>query len=478
MTRSLLLEREGRLLGVQDPRVCNAPPRVSSAGSEAVDLAASAGLILDPWQAFSLEVMLGENDDLTWAAFEFAELVARQNGKGGILEARSLAGLFLLGERLMLHSAHEFKTSKEAYLRIKSLIEGAPHLLREIRQFRQSNEDTSVELKSGARLRFMARSRSTGRGFSAQTLLVDEAQILSSAAMGALMPTLSAQENPQIIYTGTVPRPEDNSEHFTSLRDRGRRGGDESLAWLEWNAGEAVPDLDDPDAWAAANPVLGFRIGEEFIRKERASLTDEDFARERLSVWPDSSSIIGEIDLKQWALLNHLEDDRPNPVAYAIEVSPDRSWSSIGLAGRRADGNVHIQIVQSGKGTGWVAERVADLANTWNPLAVALDPAGPTGSLIPALEALGVTVTSLSGREVAQACAALLDAVVNSTVRHSAQPLLNVAVRAGGKQPRGDAWVWRSNEPDTDIAPLKAVTLAHYALARAKTKPSGVVRWG
>src|SRR5512135_2349968 len=99
------------LIGAHRPRLLVEPPRVSSAGSEAVDLAASAGLTLDDWQAYSLDVALGERRDGKWSAFEVGLVVPRQNGKGGVLEARELAGLFLFDERLILHSAHEFKTA-------------------------------------------------------------------------------------------------------------------------------------------------------------------------------------------------------------------------------------------------------------------------------------------------------------------------------------------------------------------------------
>jgi hypothetical protein len=34
-----------------------------------------------------------------------------------------LAGLFLLGEDLLIHSAHQFKTAKEHFSRVLSLIE-------------------------------------------------------------------------------------------------------------------------------------------------------------------------------------------------------------------------------------------------------------------------------------------------------------------------------------------------------------------
>ena len=48
------------LIGSQRPRVCSLPPStVSSAGAEAVELAATAGLVLDDWQAWALEQSLG-----------------------------------------------------------------------------------------------------------------------------------------------------------------------------------------------------------------------------------------------------------------------------------------------------------------------------------------------------------------------------------------------------------------------------------
>lgn len=99
------------LRGWQKPRVSSVPEYVSSAGTEAIELASSAGLHLDDWQQFALTSMLGERADGKWAAFETALIVARQNGKGSVLEARELAGLYLFGEQLILHSAHEFQDS-------------------------------------------------------------------------------------------------------------------------------------------------------------------------------------------------------------------------------------------------------------------------------------------------------------------------------------------------------------------------------
>ncbi|AEK09394.1 terminase [Mycobacterium phage LittleE] len=106
-------------MGVQEPRIWLSPEAKSSAGQEAIDLAAACGLILDPWQELCLHEALKESEELVqlesgawvkkWAASSFGLVVSRQNGKGSILEALELAGLILFGERLIIHSAHEFK---------------------------------------------------------------------------------------------------------------------------------------------------------------------------------------------------------------------------------------------------------------------------------------------------------------------------------------------------------------------------------
>jgi hypothetical protein len=48
--------------------------------------------------------------------------VPRQNGKGEVLMARELFGLFELGERLIIHTAHEFKTSAEHFHRLEAVV--------------------------------------------------------------------------------------------------------------------------------------------------------------------------------------------------------------------------------------------------------------------------------------------------------------------------------------------------------------------
>lgn len=472
------------LVGAQEPRVSTGPAFVSSAGDEAVQLAAMAGLELDPWQQTCLRVMLGESDDGAWAAYEVGLLVARQNGKGAVLEARELWGLFLGGERHILHSAHEFKTAKEHYRRMRSLIEGCPSLLKRVKRrgnqvvgFRQSNEDTSIELADGARLRFLARSRSTGRGFSAQTLVLDEAQILSGDAMDSLLPTQSAMDNPQIIYAGTVPGPGDVDEHFTLVRDRGRSGDDPQLAWLEWSASPDVePDLDDVGLWAAANPGLGFRISEAFTARERRALSDDGFARERLSWWPSQRASV-PVPLHVWDELGVRPEDRPSPVALAVEVSPDRKWSGVYLAGVTAEG-VWVQVVESKRGVAWVADRVGELCAQHKPVGVGVRSGSQGASLRAALVGVGVDVSVLSVSDMAAGCGRLLGLVDEGQLAHDGGELLRRSVGSVRLRPVGESSLWHPVSDGIDVTPLMGVTAALVLLERGESKPKKPKRSG
>lgn len=448
----------------QFPRVRNVPEYATSAGRAAIELAASAGLILDPWQRLALDDMLGEDANGSWSAFEFALLVARQNGKGAILEARELAGLYLFSDKLIIHSAHEFKTAQEAFLRIKSLIDNTDALRRRVKTIRTSHGEEGIELRDGTRLRFMARTRSSGRGFSGDLVILDEAQELPRSSVAAILPTLSARPNPQVVYTGTVPSPINDAEHFTSLRDRGRAGGSPSLGWLEWSPGEDWDDLDDRNAWAVSNPGRGYRISETFIERERAALSDADFARERLSIWPKSATG-SVIDAKAWRTQRDPQSTASNPVVFAIDVPMDRRCASIGSAGLRAIGGVHIELVERRVGTRWVVPHIKELNIKWSPSAIVIDAGGPAASFIKELTDAGLPIVVVNTREIAQACGSFYDAVGAGTLWHIGQPELDEAIASATKRPLGDAWAWSRKNATTDISPLVAVTLAKFGLA-------------
>lgn len=270
-------------LGSQRPRICTGPLVEVSEGDRVADLAARTGLKLDDWERWVLQEALGRGPGDMWLAFEVALIVARQNGKGAILEALELGALFLddFGVDLILHSAHEFKTAAEAFRRIQARVENQPVLKRQVRQIYQQRGAESIELRNGKRLRFVARTGGSGRGFTADLIVLDEAYALGDDEMGALLPTVSARPNPQIWYTSTAGNLQ--STQLGAVRERGV-AGDPSLKFMEWSADEGDYDPADAGCWAQANPGMGIRISEDYIAKERSALSAEEFARERLSI--------------------------------------------------------------------------------------------------------------------------------------------------------------------------------------------------
>jgi hypothetical protein len=462
--------------GRQSPRVGLVPDSVASTGREAVELAAMAGLILDPWQEHVLTVALGERPDGRWSAFEVGVCVARQNGKGSILEARELAGLFLLDEeRLIIHSAHQFDTSLEAFRRLLALVENCDDLRKRVKKVSRSHGEEGIELLDGSRVRFRTRTKGGGRGFTGDCLILDEAMILPEQMHGALLPTLSARPNPQVWYAGSAVD-QDIHEHgrvFARVRERALAGEDAGLAYFEWGLDYPSPDVvpagvaADPEAWAVANPGLGIRIGGEHVGFERASMDPRTFAVERLGVgdWPAGDGSAMVIDPEAWNALIDPQSRIDGGVCFAFDVTPDRAYASIAAAGARPDGLAHLEIVEHRRGTGWLVERLAGLAAAHPTLGVVCDGAGPAGSLVTDLEAHGVQVSTVSAGEHAQACGRLFDGVMQASFRHLGTPELTSAVRGAAKRQLGDAWAWSRKNSGVDISPLVAGTLALWGSA-------------
>lgn len=435
-----------------------------------VDLAASAGLILDPGQADVLVGGLGQETTGQWSASEVAVVEPRQNGKGAILEARALGGMYLFKEPLILWTAHEFKTAREGFLRVRSLVDNYDHLRKRVKAIRVAAGEEGIELLNGCRLRFLARSGGSGRGFSGDCVFLDEAYALTDEQMAALMPTLSARPNPQIWYPSSAPLA--LSVVLRRICKRGRSGG-EGLAYYEWCADRSASS-DDRAAWAEANPALGIRISENDILRELGSMGDAEFRRERLGIWHEEE-VEQVVDPEVWAALADPRSHPADPVSFAVDITPDRASASIGVAGYRPDGLRHNEVVEQRNGTRWVVDRLVQLVSRWRVCAVALDATSPAASLIPDLERCGIRTSPERGEtlleivgssSMAQACGGWIDGVTGDQIRHIDQAPLNAALAGAKQRPMGDAaWKWSRKDSSIDISPLVAVTLADYALA-------------
>lgn len=489
-----MISAPASLLGAAQPRVELRPPgAVESLGAEAVELAAMAGLPLECWQADALHLMLSTRRDGKWSAREYCEIVGRQQGKTvGIGAPRALAGLLLLGERLIMWSAHEYKTAIEAFLAVRQALltlgeEAGPNLIAldagaVMVKVNNTNGEEGFALSTGQRMRFIARSKGSGRGFSGDCNLVDEAFAYTRMQQSALAPTMLARPNPQTIYLSSPPLDGRSGEVLFALKRRAE-AGDDKLGYRDWGLAEHLDSvarmtsdargafLDDRANWTAALPALGRgRVGEESIDQLRREMDEFDFAREVLGCWPvqlNADTAWAVVPRATWAALADRGSQVLDPVVFAVDANPERTMSAIAVAGRRADGVGHVEVVDSHPGTGWLLDRIVELSGSHRPRAWLIDPASSAGSLLPGLQERGIEPELVTGREMAQACGAFYETVVESAgLRHLDQPSLNSALASARQRTLGDAWGWHRRDSSADISPLVAVTLAWHGYAK------------
>ena len=464
------------------PRVRSVPEYSFTSGVEAVELAESVGLRPDAWQRDVVYDILAEDDKGKWASFESALIVPRQNGKGTVFEIVQLADLFLFSSSqrdfLAIHTAHEFKTASEAFRRVLFWVENTDWMRKKVKRVAAAHGDEGIELLNGARLRFLARSKGSGRGFSCDRLSYDEAYNLPEETVAASLPALSARPNPSVIYASSAPRGDEYGVSLRRVMRRGRRepenrddptpAADPNLCYIEFSA-DPKADLDDVSAWLQANPSASTARGVpsvEYMAKERAGMSEVAFARERLGIL-DENEGASVIDLDLWDDLADTDAVPLDPVAFAIDVNPDSSFSSIAVSGKAADGRTFAQVVDRRRGTGWVIDRIEELVSKWKPTSVTLDAIGPAGSLLPGFAERGIEVDVVTMNQYGQACGAFKSMVDESRFVHNGQTGLRAALESARKRPLGESGLWGWHRRDTtDITPLVAVTLAVFAHQR------------
>jgi hypothetical protein len=468
--------KPGVPIGAQRPRVSLRPAVVDvQDAADAVVLSSEYGLVPDDWQAWVIQGWLGRKRDGKLAASRCGIAVPRQNGKNGILEIVELFKLVVLGRKI-LHTAHEVKTARKAFLRLCSFFENArqyPELANLVRDIRRTNGQEAIYLLNGGSVEFIARSKGSGRGFTVDDLVCDEAQELSEDALAALLPTISAAPSgdPQMIFTGTPPGPSMSGDVWTRMRTAGIERKDKRLCWDEWSC-EAASDLDDIQNLISSNPALGGRLSVEVCRDEREAFDDDTYARERLGAWAGAAGR-AVIDPVTWGLVADVSSVAADRLALAVDVSPDRTTASISLAGQRDDGSWHTELDEQRNGVGWLVPWLVARCSRNDIRAVVIDGMSPAASIIDDLAQHKIKVTSTSARDMAAACGSFYDGVMEGWLRHTDQPQVNLALSVARKRPLGDAWAWNRKNAVSDITPLVACTLALWgAQSSTVQKPS------
>lgn len=453
----------------------SAPAYAETDGDMAAELAADLGWDLDDVQRWHVDQCLGVDEVGLPSARDVAIVGPRQTvGKTVGMKVAALADVFLLDVPLHVWTAHLYSTSQKAYEDMRDRILQVREYASRC-EFRETNGEQQIEVDGRFTIEFHARSGKTGRGFTTKRLTLDEWMFGKPGDLGALSPTMVTMPDAQVRYASSAGLVQSGA--LRELRERGRPGTDPSLAYVELGApvtpcgsGPACRHaLDDPTCalndrglwWQANSGLWTGRVREVDVETQRRRLDPQEFAREFLSWWDDPPNAGGTaLDPDQWQALAAADGERGRRVAFGVAVAPDRSWSAIAVAWRRADGRVHVSSIDYRPHASWVAERVVELRRKWGG-SVVVD--SRARDLLPASTP---RLSEPTEAQQALAEAGLSDHVVAGTLTHNGAPELLTSIRAAAWRTSG---AHRRLTPigGTDVSPLRAAALAVRAASTA-----------
>lgn len=169
----------------------------------------------------------------------------------------------------------------------------------------------------------------------------------------------------------------------------------------------------------------------------------------------------------------------------AVSVSPRSAGPvrfSLAIAQRRQDGKAHLEVILMGGGTAPIPPALARFVKKHPVYTCVIDPGSPAGSTIADVTAAGVTVTTMTTRDVAQAFGMIYDAATSEdpearNVVHLGQAEVALAVRSADRRMVGDGHAWDLKNARADITTIDAMTKALWGLAREDAKPAAPTPW-
>lgn len=346
-------------MGSQEPSVRITPSSTSTDLSDALKVLKLGKIRIDPWQELILGDWMARDADGRWASPTCGGSVPRQNGKSFLLQGRMEAGMLLFAEQV-IYTAHLQKTATETFEEMKSFFE-SPRIKKYVKDIKSAIGREQIILKNGGRVKFLARTRNGGRGQHGDLLIIDEAQEMDETAQSSFLPAISASLNPQTIYMGTPPDPQNPGVVFRKIRKKLLDGNAARASWFEYSVPE-VGDVCDISRWAQTNPALGRRIQLSTVEGELDQMDADSFARERLGWWPsviEKEVIDYALDHEAWAKCASMEGKPEGKTAYGVKFSADGTTVVLAGAVITPDGRSRISLIDvqpSAYGTRWLAD--------------------------------------------------------------------------------------------------------------------------
>lgn len=463
------------VFGVEEPRIFTPPLRPltpkTTHGFEVIAFAEQVlGLTLAPWQRWlyihALELL--PNGDYRFRTLLI--LVARQNGKTTWLQILALWAMYVNQAKLILGTAQNLDVSEECWEGAVEMAQSVPELSDEIDAVVRVNGKKSLRLTTGERYKVAAASRRGGRGLSGDLVFLDELREHQTwEAWSAVTKTTMARSRALVV--GLSNAGDRNSVvllHLRSVAMEAIESHDRSTktGLFEWSAPDGC-DLADVDGWRQANPSLGYT--DLTVAAIQGALETDPEAGFRTEVLCQHVEQLAPPAMPgdEWAECKDPASSIPDGahLVFAVDVAWDESSACVVVAGVRADGLRHVEVMERRDGVDWIREYVRERARRWAPLAVTFQRRGaPVSSLTGDLDGTGIPVQPLPSDQLAPAAVAFKQAVLTGQVRHLGQEPLDMAVATAVGRTVNDTWLLDRKGSTGDISPLIAATEALWVL--------------
>lgn len=468
-------------IGNQHPTHSVVIPYTDTKGEKALEFYKESGREPQEWQADLINNILATNEDGLWVHTKYGYSVPRRNGKGEILTIREMYGLGI-GEHIC-HTAHRTTTSSSASKRLVDLLKavGYQEVFRPKKNQEYSESFTYSKqfglervtlLDTGGSVDFRTRTSAGGLGEGFDLLIIDEAQEYTDDQQSALQYVVSDSPNPQIILCGTPPTAVSKGTVFPNLRESCLLGQSDDVGWAEWSV-EQQSDVNDVDLWYLCNPAMGYQLNERKVKAEDKS--DEiDYNIQRLGLWIkyNQKSVITEAE---WMALEvEKVPERAGKKFLGIKYGVDGSNVAMSIAFKGKDGNIFVECLDcrpSRIGNDWIINIISQMQDLGG---VVVDGANGQKLLEEAMKEARIKIKPVMPTvgNIIVANALFEQALENATLCHKAQPSLVCSATNCEKRAIGSngGFGYKALTPDTEIALLDSVILAHWITSEYKEK--------
>lgn len=458
------------LRGATEARIHTPLHKGKSEMQAVADLADLIEKPLLPWQRWVLDDFLSIDDKGEYRRRTGVTMVARQNGKTHLARMLILYKL-LQGKRVLAMSSNR-NMALDTFTQTAMLFEEYDFLKDQVKAIRYANGTEKILLKNGGLYEVAAATRDGSRGKSVDFLYVDELREITEDAWIAARPTVRAKPNSQTFATSNAG--DAFSTVLLDMRGRALDYPPSTLGWYEYSAPQ-FSKLNDKQAWAYANPALGYLFDESVIEESIATSSQEASKTETLCIWIDS--LQSPFPSGSWEAVcdPDIKISEGAHTVFAFDVSPSKRYASLVGGQILPDGNIGLALIQSWENSVAVDDlAIARDIKTWcdryRPKAVCYDHYA-TETIAERLRHSGVKTEDIVGARFYTACADFLDAIVNKRVRHAGQPELDKQMNNVAAKENDSGWRIVKRKSAGDVSAPIGLAMVTHVLSRPYTTP-------